>query len=100
MRNLLMKLAFLALLLMPVQAVAEAGSGPSIQAVPIMYSAIPGQRNVEEGSLLQRVRGGYCRECRLDCVDDRNDCYDYETERRCRRQFSSCMKRCWRRYCR
>ena len=100
MRSLLVKLAFVVLMLMPMQAMADTTSRQSVNAAPVSHSAIPGRPSLAEGSLLQRVQGSYCRGCRLNCIADRNECYDYEPERQCRRQFSRCMKSCWNRYCR
>jgi hypothetical protein len=42
MRNLLVKLAFLVLMLMPIQAMADTTSGQSVKAAPVLYLAIPG----------------------------------------------------------
>lgn len=100
MRNWTLELALVVLLLMPGQAMANNAAAPLAKPAPVSYSAIPGRPGTAEGNLLQRVQGRYCRGCRLDCVAERNDCYYYETERRCRRQFTRCMRYCWERFCR
>lgn len=81
----------------PVMA-ADGGSGAQLRlALALPSPSTGGMQQGASQSLITRVVGRACRQCRRICYHDyRKGCH----ESWCRKQFTLCMRHCWYEYCR
>lgn len=81
-------------------AIADVLPKPTIKTSPVSFSAFPDRSRIAENGLFKRTGDGLtCRQCRLDCADEKNICLD-DNRRNCGKKFSRCMKDCWKYICR